>query len=66
MGHYALRLLFDDAHDSGIYSYRLLRELDEQKLPLMRDYIRKLRAAGRTREKKLKPPPTPPKPHAKH
>lgn len=32
MGWYALQLTFSDAHDSGIYTYELLRELGGEKL----------------------------------
>ncbi len=30
VGNYALRLTFSDGHDTGIYSFKTLRELDEQ------------------------------------
>lgn len=29
VGHYAVRIVFDDRHDSGIYSWAYLRELSE-------------------------------------
>lgn len=29
VGHYAVRIVFDDKHDSGIYSWAYLRELSE-------------------------------------
>jgi DUF971 family protein len=29
VGHYAVRIVFDDKHDSGIYSWSYLRELSE-------------------------------------
>ncbi len=29
VGHYAIRIIFDDKHDSGIYSWAYLRELSE-------------------------------------
>jgi len=29
VGHYAVRLVFDDGHDSGIYSWAYLRELGD-------------------------------------
>jgi len=29
VGHYAIRIVFDDRHDSGIYSWAYLRELSE-------------------------------------
>ena len=27
VGHYAIRIIFDDRHDTGIYSWAYLREL---------------------------------------
>ena len=29
VGHYAIRIVFDDKHDSGIYSWSYLRELGD-------------------------------------
>lgn len=29
VGHYAVRLRFDDGHDTGLYSWQVLRELGE-------------------------------------
>ena len=31
VGNYAIRILFDDGHDTGIYSWRLLRELAQKR-----------------------------------
>jgi DUF971 family protein len=31
IGHYAYAIVFADGHDSGIYTYDLLRELGEEK-----------------------------------
>lgn len=30
VGHYALRITFSDGHDTGIYSWQYLREIDPQ------------------------------------
>ena len=30
VGHYAVKLVFDDGHDSGLYTWKYLRELGEQ------------------------------------
>ena len=29
VGHYAIRIVFDDKHDTGIYSWSYLRELGD-------------------------------------
>jgi DUF971 family protein len=49
VGRYAVRLSFDDGHDSGIYAWRYLRELGESVQERMDDYARRLRAAGLSR-----------------
>jgi len=51
-GNYALRLLFDDLHDTGIYSYSLLYDLGENKLKYMREYVREARKRGISRRKR--------------
>ena len=30
VGHYAVKLVFDDGHDTGLYTWKYLRELGEQ------------------------------------
>ena len=50
VGNYAIKLHFDDGHDSGIYSWEYLLELDEQEGSLWQDYLAKLRQSGQTRE----------------
>jgi DUF971 family protein len=30
IGHYAVRLVFDDGHDTGLYTWKYLRELGEK------------------------------------
>lgn len=50
MGNYALRLGFDDGHDSGIYSWSYLFELGQNHATNWQDYLAKLKAAGASRE----------------
>ena len=50
VGNYAIKLNFDDGHDSGIYSWDYLVELGENKGSLWQGYLAKLREAGQTRE----------------
>jgi len=47
VGRYAVRLTFDDGHDSGIYSWAYLRELGENAEALMKAHRERLKAAGR-------------------
>ena len=50
VGHYALQLIFDDGHDSGIYSWDYLRELCEQREPYWQRYLERLQEAGQSRD----------------
>jgi DUF971 family protein len=51
VGNYAVRLRFDDGHDTGIYSWRYLHELGDQQERRWRDYLGALQKAGLSREK---------------
>ena len=49
IGHYAIKLVFDDNHDSGIYSWDYLYELGETYEARWQDYLERLEAAGQKR-----------------
>ena len=51
VGNYAVRLRFDDGHDSGIYSWRYLHELGEQQEKRWRAYLAAMEKAGLSRNK---------------
>jgi DUF971 family protein len=38
IGHYAVRLAFDDGHDSGLYSWQYLRALSEEQIERWQRY----------------------------
>jgi DUF971 family protein len=46
VGHYAIRLVFSDSHDSGIYTWDLLHSFCQNEQRLWDDYLGKLQAAG--------------------
>lgn len=46
VGHYAVRLVFDDGHDSGLYTFEYLHELGVGMENRWREYLDKLKAAG--------------------
>jgi len=50
VGNYAVRLVFDDGHDSGIYSWPVLRELGENFEDYWRRYLERLKKAGVERQ----------------
>ena len=54
-GNYAVRLGFDDFHDTGIFTWTYLRELGETGDAKFADYERDLAEKGMTRDKAEKP-----------
>ena len=50
VGAYAVRLVFDDGHDSGIYSWETLYELGLHHDAYWQAYLDKLKAAGHERQ----------------
>ena len=50
VGHYAVKLIFDDGHDTGLYSWAYLYELGENKDALWKDYLNALSDAGHQRQ----------------
>ena len=49
VGMYAVKLVFDDGHDSGLYSWQYLYELGEQQEERWQDYLQRLSQAGHQR-----------------
>lgn len=49
-GNYALKLCFDDGHDSGLFTWDYLFELAQRQEPLWSDYLAALEHAGKTRD----------------
>lgn len=50
VGHYALQIVFDDGHDSGLFSWEYLLELGENKDALWTRYLKALGDAGASRD----------------
>ena len=51
VGNYAVRIGFDDMHDSGIYSWAFLREMGENAEEKFASYLTDLSAKGLDRDK---------------
>lgn len=51
VGHYAVRLTFDDMHSTGIYAWDYLYELGRDRDRIWNRYLEGLAAAGGTRER---------------
>ena len=50
VGHYAIKLIFDDGHETGLYAWSYLYELGENKDALWKDYLKALSDAGHQRQ----------------
>jgi DUF971 family protein len=50
VGNYAVQPHFDDGHNSGIYAWDYLYWLGANQAQLWEDYLKRLEAAGHTRE----------------
>ena len=49
-GHYAIKIIFSDGHDSGLYSWEYLRSLGENHEKNWAGYLEALRKAGKSRD----------------
>jgi len=49
-GNYALRIIFDDGHDSGIYTWDYLFDLCQHRDRYWQDYLEQLHRQGKSRQ----------------
>lgn len=49
-GNYAIKIIYDDGHDSGLYDWDYLYKLGQQQEALWQEYLNKLENAGASRE----------------
>ena len=50
VGHYAIRIVFDDGHDTGLYTWNYLYELGAEREKRWQAYLDRLTAAGYPRQ----------------
>jgi DUF971 family protein len=50
VGHYAVKLVFDDGHDSGIYAWEYLYDLGANQQQKWQQYLDRLKEAGYQRK----------------
>ncbi|GIU43584.1 gamma-butyrobetaine hydroxylase-like domain-containing protein [Shewanella algidipiscicola] len=50
VGNYAVKLVFDDGHDTGLFSWKVLYDLATNQVELWEKYLARLRAAKASRE----------------
>ena len=49
VGTYAIRIIFDDTHSTGLYTWSYLAKLGREHDTIWQDYLSKLEAQGRSR-----------------
>ena len=50
VGNYAVKLIFSDGHDSGLYSWDILNEFARNHVQLWQNYLQRLDQAGHQRK----------------
>lgn len=50
VGNYAIRILFDDGHDTGIYSWAYLHDLGRRQEQVWNEYLKALTERGLSRD----------------
>lgn len=58
VGNYAIRPVFSDGHNSGLYSWDYLYQIGSDHDRLWQDYLDRLQAAGGSRDPADLPPPS--------
>ncbi|PIE39424.1 MAG: 1-(5-phosphoribosyl)-5-((5-phosphoribosylamino)methylideneamino)imidazole-4-carboxamide isomerase [Gammaproteobacteria bacterium] len=53
VGNYGVQLVFDDGHDSGIYSWEYLHTLCQHRQQYWDDYLQQLQTAGLSRDPRV-------------
>ena len=51
VGHYAIKIHFDDGHNSGLFTWDYLRDLSIEQVPRWQHYLDRLAKAGYHRKK---------------
>jgi len=50
VGNYAVKIVFDDGHDTGLFSWKILYELGSHQVEIWERYLARLRAEKGSRE----------------
>ena len=50
VGNYAVKITFDDGHNTGLFSWKVLHDLATNQVELWENYLARLRAAKASRE----------------
>lgn len=49
VGNYAIRIVFDDGHDSGLFAWEFLEELGREQERFFKEYLDEMKAANASR-----------------
>lgn len=49
-GNYAIKITFDDGHDTGLYTWNYLYQIGENEQELWQIYLQRLKEAGKQRQ----------------
>jgi DUF971 family protein len=50
VGSYAMKIVFSDGHDSGLYTWEYLQHLGKHQDSLWQEYLHRMEEAGKSRE----------------
>ena len=50
VGSYALKIVFDDGHDTGLYTWEFLRHLGDHQEALWQEYLQRVEVSGASRQ----------------
>ena len=53
VGHYALQIVFDDGHDTGLFAWEFLYTLCQQQTQYWESYLQSIETAGASRDPDL-------------
>lgn len=55
VGSYAMKIIFDDGHDSGLFTWQYLDNLGKNQSAIWQDYLQQMVAAGASRDASANP-----------
>ena len=50
VGSYAMKIVFDDGHDTGLYTWEFIRHLGDHQDALWQEYLQRIEASGASRQ----------------
>ena len=50
VGSYAMKIVFDDGHDTGLYTWEFIRHLGDHQDALWQEYLQRIEVSGTSRQ----------------